>query len=356
MAEAKPPKKKRINTETAAGAVAGAGTLGVGAIDLRPKADVHGGKYLGEHWGSVKKHIKPGDVIVGANRTAPEALSGGAKDFKTYYKKYRKEGLGRSQAFKKALPQFDPASVVSKFSDPSSSHGAVFTGKSSVSYGGGWWSAPYEAEMPKDAPEARYWKSRKLKQNPHFVVLRPKKGVSMIPEMIKSKGAIDTLNYYARRAGGQKDYKGVQAIGHQIMDWITPKFRRTERDKSKAVLKAEACSVGGTCGTTGAVASKRTVGGKEARKVLPKDFLRSSDYEVVGRIGRDKTGRIARLAFNMPKYLVKGTAAAAAGTAVWAGVKGWKALTADKPNTAMVKKSYLKDAYEKSVMRELGLL
>jgi len=325
-------KKKKYKDEQIAAAVAGGGTLGAGFVDLRPKAKVKGSKYLGSNWKQVKKHVKAGDVIIGANRTAPEALKSGIKDFKEYYKEERKLGKTRRQAFKTALPQLDTPSIVSKFSNPNSSHAAVFSTKGgAVSYGGGSWSHITEAEIPKDKTWENYLKNKRG-QNAHFVLLRPKKGVSKIPELTKKKGEVGTLNIVAKKAGGQKDYKGIRAIGNQIVDWVTPKFRRKEKTKNVKQLARESCYIGGTCGTTGALMSEKTVGGKTAPKVLPKDYLRSADYEVVGKIGKGKAHPISKAMFALPKYLVKGTAALGVAGATYGGVKAYKKFKSSKDN------------------------
>ena len=295
--------------------------FGGGSVDLRPKAKVHSSKYLGSTWNQVRKHVRPGDVLIGANKTAPEALKSGIKDSWKEFKQQRKSGVPFKKALKSAAIEFDPASVVSKFSDPSASHAAVFSTKANVSYGGGSWAHVTESELPKNMTE--FLSEKRKGRSAHFTLLRPNKGVSKIPEIYKNKGATSSLNIVARKAGEQKDYKAIGAIKNQMLDWVTPKLRRTERVKTKAQQAIEKCYIGGTCGTTGALMSEKTVGGKVAPKVLPKDYLRSADYSVVGKIGRGKTSPVSKALFNVPKYFTKATTALAVGGAAYGIAKGY---------------------------------
>ncbi len=348
-----PKSWKGTSTEKKVGVGAGVATFSAGMIDLRPKAKIKNIKHLGSTWQDVKKHVKAGDVLIGANRTAPQSIRSGVKDFKKYYKRSRASGLSRRKSFKKAFPQLDAPSIVSKFSNPESSHAAVFSTKGgAVSYGGGSWAHVTEAELPKNKKERDILK-RKTGEKAHFTLMRPKKGVSKIPEITRKKGAITALNIASRKAGSQKDYKGVRAIGNQIVDWATPKFKGKERLKTKSQLAIEKCYVGGTCGTTGALMSDKTVGGKTAPKVLPKDYLRSADYDVVGKIGTGKTSRVNKAIFSTPKYIAKSLVAAGVAGAAYGAVKGYKKLKKTKADKIT---KTAEDIYQESFNDELEKL
>ena len=153
-------------------------------------------------------------------------------------------------------------------------------------------------------------------------------------------------------AGLEKDYKVKQGIKNQIRDWLLPKFKRKEKLKSGILRSGELCTPGGICATTGAQLSKRTVGGKKAFHVLPKDYLRSSDFEVIGRIGTDKkTPKLLKAFLTVPKYTVKGLAAGIVGTTAYGIAKGVQALS--KKPKSITKKAVLSLIYENSLKDEL---
>ena len=300
--------KEKNDTARNIGIGTGVTSLGVMGIDLRHKTNIAKSPYLGSTLQEVKKHLKPGDILIGANKTAPQAFYNEYIYFTDTY---------RQRYYRKAFSELDYASIISKLGNPEASHAALLATKNRVAFGGGW-----HQSIKNDIPLNKAMYNQELKKynrTPHFTVMRPKKGVSQIVEMSKKYTPQTVINRAGKKAGDYSNYRHFRAIGNQIKDWVIPKFNRVEKLKSAKILAQEATCIGGMCSTTPALFSKKTVGGKsKALNVLPGDYLRSPDYKAVGRIGgAGKMPFRQRLLFKMPKYIVRGTAALGIGTTAY---------------------------------------
>jgi len=355
-------KNKKWSKEKKIGVGVGATAFGAGMVDLRPRIKAKKSPYLGASWKEVSKHVKPGDVLIGASQTATGSVASEFKGFKKNYAASRKT-QGIIPSFKKAIKQVDVASMGSKFADPSASHAEVFGSKTHVGSGGEkvrHVTKETFARTPQQAA-AEFKKGYKG----HWVLLRPKEGVSKIQEIAKKKGTSASKKRLQQLTGGEKFTKGPRkgkyvysrgmGIKNAIVDWITPKFRRKEKVKTKSMITSDARMISGgnrICSTPGALASTRTTGGKSAKSVLPKDYLRSADYKVIGRAGKGKTSLLSKTLFNVPKYGVKAGFAGVVGLGAYGIAKGVNKIK-EKNNKFITKKAYLDMIYEESFINEL---
>jgi hypothetical protein len=110
-------------------------------------------------------------------------------------------------------------------------------------------------------------------------------------------------------------YDLKKAVTAAATDWITPKLNIKERNKSLKRLNKERAITKGYCSTLGALASRKTIGGKTADNILPLDYLRSKDWKAIGHLGKApkniKTKLINKIILKSPKMLVQGGAALA---------------------------------------------
>jgi len=345
---------KRDTDPKTVGAVAGAGVFGATHIDLRPKVDIKKAPYLGETWESAKKHIKPGDILVGGTKTAPQAYVSELKDFRKIFKRARAQGKSIKDAVNIARKRVDIASLASKLGEPTLSHTAVFATPTKTAYGGGWYQHASE-DIPLNRRALGI--ERRAHRTSHYVIMRPREGMSPLREIYRRQGARKAVAQAGRMAGEAKDYKTLGSIKETMLDWLTPKLRSTERIKSRALRAAEMCTPGGWCSVTGALGTEKTIGGKVGTKVLPKDYLRSHGFRVVGKIGKGHMTLAQKALFAAPRLAVRGVVAGAVGVGAYHTAKMFQKrnLTRSLKNQPfeIEKKSAYEEAYQAAFNDEL---
>lgn len=308
----------------------GTGAIGLGFVDTRDKPDLEA-KTILPYWDEVKKYAKPGDVIVGANR--PPTILSYFKDFKMQYDKARKNNT-RERSIEIAKELVNPVTMISKIGDPIFSHAAIIGPSGKTIYGGGGSARDITLrDLPKNKKELLEFNKRGL--DPYYALLRPnKKESNKLNKIIKNKGSEDALKKVELMAGSPKDYHLSRAIWEQIKRWTLPKINKEEFLKSDTVRKLEKKMTGGICSTTAGLLSDRTISGKEAKKVLPKDIIESPDFDIVANIGSERNVPITtQMLFSAPKYGVKAGAGILAGGATYGILQGVKAmLKSDKIN------------------------
>jgi hypothetical protein len=340
--------KKKSATPAIAAAAAGGVVGGAGLVDLRPKKDLYNAKRLGNTWSSVRKHIKPGDVLVGSQKSIETMwtemplyyqramtdlkLMDKKKPSKWYpeedYKLKSKSKMGRLvrmlpkpigdrvRAGYASLAAVGPTTIASKMNDPVWSHGEMFIGKNkSVSVGNNY-ALRGDEVMPKNVSELKGGDNY-IGHNPHFAVLRPKEGSNVLKEM-SDKIGFGKAQSQVERDITKRKYGMKGAIAATLKETFLPKLNRSERLlSSKEIARNLSCKKG-VCSTAGAVYSRTTVGGKaNALDVLPSDYLRSKQYDLVGVVGKREAPSIStHLIQGAPKILGRiGAGALAAGGA-----------------------------------------
>lgn len=352
MAERK-DRSAYIGAGTGVAALAGMG------IDRRVKHDPSKMKHLGHTWNEVKKHVRPGDVLIGADTTVGEAYKRDKIDFDKAYENITKgkktyNPIKNIKNIVRAAKKSGVATTASKISHPQWSHSELMINKDQSAFGGGGVAGPGKY-IPENKGELR----RKIKSGGgghHFIVMRPNTGVSPLSG-VTSKNEFAVRTEVLKRAGGKSKYRGSQGTVAQIKDWITPKFRRKEVAKTVKTLASDVNCPGGVCSTLPAKYSKRTVGGKQTKNVLPKDFLRSSDYSPVGTIGKieRKIPFKQKLITNIPKSIVRGGLAGAIGLGAYGAAKLYHKFTGGQKKTASIQEIAFKEELEKIALVSHGI-
>lgn len=309
--------------EGIAATTVGTGTVGAGYIDTRELPDRDADTIL-PYWDEVKKIAQPGDVIVGANR--PPAIMSYFKDFKMQYDKARKT-KDRNGALKAAKELVNPVTMISKIGDPTFSHAAIIGPNGKTFYGGGGEGRDItQRDMPKDSKEMKKFKERQL--SPYYVLLRPnKKSANKLAKTFEQNGAQAALNQAKEMAGDPKDYRLSRSIWEQTKRWVLPQLDTKEFIKSKTVRDLEKKMTGGICSTTAALLSNRTIAGRDAKRVLPKDIVDSPDFDIIAHIGPKREAPIGtQMVFAAPKYGVKAGVGILAGATTYGIFKGVKAM------------------------------
>ena len=301
----------------------GTGAIGLGFVDTRDKPDLEA-KTILPYWDEVKKYAKPGDVIVGANR--PPTILSYFKDFKMQYDKARKDHT-KDESIAIARELVNPVTMISKLSDPIFSHAAIIGPDGKTIYGGGGEARDITLrDLPKNKKEMLEFKKRGL--DPYYALLRPnKKESNKLSEILKKDGPKKALKKVEQMAGGPKDYHLSRAIWEQVKRWTLPKINKEEFVKSDTVKDLEKKMTGGICSTTAGLLSNRTISGKEAKNVLPKDIVESPDFDIVAHIGPERDVPITtQMLFSAPKYGVKVGAGIVAGGTTYGIAQGVKAM------------------------------
>jgi len=306
---------KSLVTDGAIAAAVGTAAATAGTIDLRPKVKVDHLKYLGNNYKQVKKHLKPGDVLVGAPMFADESVAQASQDFgKTYpkvkkdyeenflkgkkttqlkpedYKKLEKSTPGFAKAFVPSIATLKKTvggELPSKLPDTNWSHSEMVMGDNKTAWSGTGFKTIDDRALPKDKADA----ARKLKdgRTAHYIVMRPKDdGSNLFLKSYKEDGAKAALAKIKKSTGTPKDYNVGGAVAGYFKDLLIPKLRTSERTKTPKEIKKDLKQIGGICSALGAQYSAKTVGGKSLNDVLPKDYLRSSEWDAVGRIGPER--------------------------------------------------------------------
>ena len=166
---------------------------------------------------------------------------------------------------------------------------------------------------------------------PHYVLMRPKfKSANKLNDIYNKKGPEKALEYAENLAGKPKDYKLSRAIWEAVKREALPTMNKEEFAKSPEVRKFEKKMTGGICSTTAGLLTNRTISGKSAKDVLPKDIVRSPDFEAVAYIGqrnlKDETSMATRMVFAAPKYAVKAGVGVGVGATTYGIVKGVQAM------------------------------
>ena len=378
MTIAASPKQERKSyaAPIALGAGAIAGTAGM--IDLRPKQKITN-KYLGRTLREAKRHLKPGDVVIGASQTGPSIIAHAKKEYKKYTEDmnnilsrkepehYSKSGYKDVLNTGKKLPKslrkhvaamrlglqdeiFQPISLASKFmADPIHSHGEYIVQPTKWTYAGGRLGDPSKDEtISRDMVQARKMKARTGNEN-HFIVFRHKNSSKdVLRDVMKTRTTPQTMSYMRRKIGRYDVHQGLTAV---IKDALMPKLNKKERAYSPAeLLKNQRCK-GGVCSTIPALMSKETVGGKAALDVLPQDFLRSSGFKQVGIIGKKAHVNLGtKLIYSLPKIGIRVGAALGAGAATYGLSSGAEYLLHNHKKKDLIKKS----AYEYGFKNEMN--
>lgn len=313
-------------------AAVGTGTAAVGAgfVDTRDdiKKRTKDLPKLPANWAAVKKHVQPGDILLGANR--PPSLSNYFGEFKKEYSKARRSGLNRRKSVKAARKVVNPNTLLSKFGDPIYSHtGVVGTGGKLFYTGGGKPKHITKDDLGRDAAHAKQLKEKRGIK-PYYVVIRPKKkDANLLQQTLKTKGSKAADELIKRIAGKPKDYSVSRAMWEQTKREVMPKLKtKKEFAKSKDVLNIEKKMTGGICSTTAGVLSKRTIAGQKGKSLLPEDVAHSPDFKMVAQIGEDrkKPDIITKSVLGAPKTVVKGGAGVMAGGMAYAATKAVKAM------------------------------
>jgi hypothetical protein len=320
-------KKFLGTTEGRAAGIAGVGAVGLGFIDTRQKPNLDKVPKIEATWETASKYTKPGDVIIGANR--PPNFKSYGIDFVERYKQHRKSGAGILNSLKSAGKSIPISAISSKVGDPRWSHAFIVGPDGTSIYGGGKGLVDITKE---DIPATRAHLKEQVAKGaaPHYIVLRPRAGVSQL-QRIRDAEKFEKI--VEPVAGGRKDYRAGRTTWDQISEWITPKTNSRYRSfkKSKAVIEAEKNMVGGNCATTAAIFSNKAIVGKSSENVLPHDFLYSRDYKPVVMIGdKPKVNPLTYAAYRIPEVAARTLAGAAAAGAAFGGVKGFKALAKSK--------------------------
>jgi len=306
---------KSLATNGAIAAAVGGAAGTAGMIDLRTKADIDHTQHLGNNYAQVKKHLRPGDVLVGAPMFADEAIAQASKDYSRAYGKVEKDykenylkgkettQLKRDEYRKleKAMPGFARGMIASiatikktvggelpsKLPDTNWSHSEMVLGDNKTVWSGATFKKIDNRAMPKDMADAK----RTLKEGmtAHYIVMRPKNpDNSLFLQSYQQNGASQALSEIKKSSGSAKDYRVDGAVAGYFKDLLIPKLRMSERTKSTKEIKKDLKQIGGICSALGAQYSTKTIGGKKLNDVLPKDYLRSNEWKVVGRIGPER--------------------------------------------------------------------
>lgn len=319
--------------------IVGAGALGAGFIDTRKLPD-RKAKTILPYWDEVKNYAKPGDVIVGANR--PPAIISYFKDFKEQYSKFR-NNMSRAEAIDKAREIVNPVTMISKISDPIYSHAAVIGPNGTTIYGGGGKARDITLrDLPKDKKGLKEFRKRGLE--PFYALLRPnKKEAKKLDKILKKNGPDAAIKKVERIAGNPKDYHLSRALWEQVKTWTLPKLNKEEFVKSKIVKDLEKKMTGGICSTTAALLSDRTISGKDAKRVLPKDIIESPDFDIVTYIGKEREVPLkTQMIFSAPKYGIKATAGIIAGASTYGIMSGVSAMLKKKTGKNLLSKLILR--------------
>jgi hypothetical protein len=349
----------------------GVGAGGAGMIDLRKKTNVNKVKRLGSSWDSLKKHVKPGDVLIGAPAFGHEAVLEEHKAFKDNFKNAKsdyanyKKGLPTSSFNKSHFEKLERkipkklhgqiprltaiksvawGTVGSKFADPNWSHSEMFATKTKSGWAGGFMSSG-NSVVPANSREAA--KLSKSGTSNHYVLMRPVDGNSnLITKTYNKSGSKASINKMKSSMGRYNlDYDFVGGVKATIKDTLLPKLNPNEKLKSKAQIACDSKVKGGICSTFGARFSTKTVGGKATKDVLPKDYLRSSNWKAIGRVGDvNKTPLRWRIALGAPKMALRAGVGLGAGLAVNYGLNK---LTQPKMDMAKTAELLLKIAKSK---------
>jgi hypothetical protein len=349
-------------------------------IDLR-KQHRGRGKHLGNTMDEVRKKLRPGDVLIGADYDAKTMMGAVKKDYNTYHGNINKILEGKKHNFSKRevseykksidripkiLPKFirsrmaaashtteygsfDPVAFMSKVNNPSHSHAELVVTPNRWQFAGAGKlrdPAGKEAVIAKNKAHHKKLKSRLTMFSPHYTVLRPKNdSTNLLLQHYKKHGAKKTIAMMERKSGV---YDEQMAIKSWAKDTLLPKLTSKERSYTAEELnKLKKCK-GGICSTMPALMSNKTVGGKHALSVTPEDYLKSENYKVVGRIGKESPLSLKhKIILNAPKFALRAGIGLGAASAVYAGTKIVKHFT--NKNAPMTKQS----SYEFGILDEL---
>jgi len=309
--------KEKGNTGSLVGLGTGGVVGGMGFIDRRKSIIPDKKIKLGNTYEEAAKHLKKGDVLVGAFTTMDSNISDmkkGVRDAINENKNTKDVGV----KVKNILKALSPNSLVSKLVDPKHSHAEMMINTEKVfAYGSDKPEKAYLSTMPLNKQHEKIWKD-KFGYKPHYTVLRPVNPDNVVKSGITQK-RIKEIN---------PKYDGLSGIKAAIKDAILPKLNTTERAKTTAELASDACRTKGSCATFPAQNLKTTIGGKATKDVLPVDYTKSKTYQYVGNIGYDyKPGIKARIASAAPKVALRGAAGLTAG---FAAKKIYDAIKSDK--------------------------
>jgi hypothetical protein len=358
-------EKKKTNALIPAAAVATGGAVaGMGFVDLRKSIKKDRAKHLGNTWDQVRKHIQPGDIAIGApvsaqtihrnvvkshgqyaedigrileGKKAKHVIEPGmynrfVKDSPKWAPNFLRKNIAAAKIHFSEYGELDMPTVLSKFHNKSESHGELFVTKNKVMFAGGGVRTPVAAGMiRKDKKHAIQHRKDFGRTDPHYIVIRPKDPANnLMLQYYKKHGAKKASEHMKSRVGY---YNTPMSIGGWAKDALLPKFNSKEKEyTSKELTKNRNCR-GGVCSTAPATMSRKTVGGKKIKDILPNDYIKSPEnYKIVGRIGKPlKTSWKWKALLNAPKIALRAGAGMAAGGAVYAGAKGISHLLGKKP-------------------------
>lgn len=260
-------------------------------LDLRPKIDEESLKKLRVGPKTYQKHIKPGDVLVGAQTTPDEAIENYKDEFGKNFKRARKN-KGFVAALKEAVTKTYPRSITSKVINPASSHLEYVANPETVVFMGG------EKKKIKDVIKSK---------GAHFIIMRRKEDAAEIAQKQLPEESVFTPGAY---------HRGI-TFKAGVKEFLLPKIRKEERSTTEKEEQLEKDIKEGNCATLPAMLVDETVGGKKTYDVLPVDYTRSKNWVPVGYFGvppsEAKPTGGAKLLYHAPEAFIQGGVAGTAG-------------------------------------------